>query len=92
MLKAPLSAWIFIVALLLVGLISLGTLGWQVGKAARVNPAEVMKSENKPGFAISIAGPTARINEHKKHDIVDDLKKTAFALSEVIYGFAPKKS
>lgn len=45
-LKAPLSAWIFIVALLLVGLISLGTLGWQVGKAARVNPAEVMKSEN----------------------------------------------
>lgn len=45
-LKAPLSAWIFIVALLLVGLISLGTLWWQVGKAARVNPAEVMKSEN----------------------------------------------
>ena len=52
----------------------------------------VMKSENKPGFAISIAGPTARINEYKKHDIVDDLKKTASSLSEVIYGFAPKKS
>ena len=52
----------------------------------------VMKSENKPGFAISVAGPTARINEHKKHDIVDDLKKTASSLSEVIYGFAPKKS
>ena len=45
-LKAPLSAWIFIVALLLVGLISLGTLWWQVGKAARINPAEVMRSEN----------------------------------------------
>ena len=52
----------------------------------------VMKSENKPGFAISVAGPTARINEYKKHDIVDDLKKTASSLSEVIYGFAPKKS
>ena len=52
----------------------------------------VMKSENKPGLAISIAGPTARINEYKKHDIVDDLKKTASSLSEVIYGFAPKKS
>lgn len=44
-LKAPLSPWIFIVALLLVGLISLGTLWWQVGKAARINPADVMKSE-----------------------------------------------
>ena len=52
----------------------------------------VMKSENKPGFAISVAGPTARINEYKKHGIVDDLKKTASSLSEVIYGFAPKKS
>ena len=52
----------------------------------------VMKSENKPGFAISVAGPTVRMNEHKKHDIVDDLKKTASSLSEVIYGFAPKKS
>lgn len=34
-----------LVALLLVGLISLGTLWWQVGKAARINPADVMKSE-----------------------------------------------
>nr|WP_162614421.1 hypothetical protein [Bacteroides sp. An19] len=44
-LKAPLSPWIFIVALLLVAVISLGTLWWQVNKAARINPADVMKAE-----------------------------------------------
>ena len=44
-LKAPLSPWIFIVALLLVAMISLGTLWWQVNKAARINPADVMKAE-----------------------------------------------
>ena len=44
-LKAPLSLWIFIIALLLVAVISLGTLWWQVNKAARINPADVMKSE-----------------------------------------------
>ena len=44
-LKAPLSPWIFIIALLLVALISLGTLWWQVNKAARINPADVMKAE-----------------------------------------------
>ena len=44
-LKAPLSSWMFIVALLLVAVISLGTLWWQVNKAARINPADVMKSE-----------------------------------------------
>ena len=44
-LKAPLSSWMFIVALLLVAVISLGTLWWQVNKAARINPADVMKAE-----------------------------------------------
>ncbi len=44
-LKAPLSPWIFVVALLLVAVISLGTLWWQVNRAARINPADVMKSE-----------------------------------------------
>ena len=44
-LKAPLSPWMFIVALLLVAVISLGTLWWQVNKAARINPADVMKAE-----------------------------------------------
>ena len=43
--KAPVDAWIFVAAFLLVMLISLGTLLWQVGKAARINPAEVMKRE-----------------------------------------------
>ena len=43
--KAPVDAWIFVVAFLLVMLISLGTLLWQVGKAARINPADVMKRE-----------------------------------------------
>ena len=44
-LKAPLSPWIFIVALLLVAVISLGTLWWQVNRAVRINPADVMKAE-----------------------------------------------
>ncbi|MBU5464339.1 IclR family transcriptional regulator [Anaerotignum sp. MSJ-24] len=47
----------------------------------------VMKSENKPGFAISVAGPTVRISEHKKNGLPEDLKKTAAKLSEIIYGY-----
>lgn len=47
----------------------------------------VMKAENKPGFAISLAGPTVRMNEHKKRGVVDDLKNTATKLSEIIYGY-----
>ena len=42
-LKAPLSPWIFIVALLLVATVSFGTLWWQVSKAVRINPVEVIK-------------------------------------------------
>ncbi len=47
----------------------------------------VMKSENQAGFAISLAGPTVRMNEHKKNGVADDLKKTAAILSEIIYGY-----
>ena len=47
----------------------------------------VMRAENKPGFAISLAGPTVRMNEHKKRGVVDDLKNTAAKLSEIIYGY-----
>ena len=47
----------------------------------------VMKSENKPGFAISVAGPTVRMNEHKKSGVANDLLKTAAKLSEIIYGY-----
>ncbi len=43
--KAPVGVGIYLVALLLVVLISLGTLLWQIYRAARINPAEVMKSE-----------------------------------------------
>ena len=43
--KAPVSISIFIVALLLVTLISMGTLWWQIRKAANIDPATVMKSE-----------------------------------------------
>ena len=43
--KAPLGIGMFLVALLLVALISLGTLFWQVNRAARINPSEVVKSE-----------------------------------------------
>ena len=43
--KAPIGIGIFIIALLIVALISLGTLFWQVRKAANINPADVVKSE-----------------------------------------------
>ena len=43
--KAPMGIGMFMVALLLVALISLGTLFWQVNRAAKINPAEVIKSE-----------------------------------------------
>ncbi len=43
--KAPIGIGIFVVALLLVALISFGTLFWQVRKAANINPADVIKSE-----------------------------------------------
>lgn len=43
--KAPLSIGMFLIALMLVALISLGTLFWQVNRAARINPADVVKSE-----------------------------------------------
>lgn len=43
--KAPLGAGIFLWSLLLVSVISLGTLFWQVNRAARINPADVVKRE-----------------------------------------------
>ena len=43
--KAPISIFIYSIAILVVSGISLGTLLWQVNKAARINPAKIMKSE-----------------------------------------------
>lgn len=43
--KAPIGIGIFIIALLVVALISLGTIYWQVHRAANINPADVVKSE-----------------------------------------------
>lgn len=43
--KAPVTIGIFIIGLVIVTVISLGTLLWQVNKAARINPAEIMKTE-----------------------------------------------
>ncbi len=43
--KAPIGIGIFVVALILVAFISLGTLMWQVRKAANINPAITMKTE-----------------------------------------------
>ena len=43
--KAPISIGIFVAALLLVTLISMGTLWWQIRKAANIDPATVMKTE-----------------------------------------------
>ena len=43
--KAPIGMGIFILALLLVAVISMGTLYWQIRKAANIDPATVMKTE-----------------------------------------------
>lgn len=43
--KAPIGIGIFVITLLIVTLISLGTLMWQVYKAASINPAITMKTE-----------------------------------------------
>ena len=43
--KAPVDISIYVVALLVVIAISLGTLLWQVNKAARINPADTIKTE-----------------------------------------------
>ena len=43
--KAPLGVGIFLWSFLLVSVISLGTLFWQINRAARINPADVIKRE-----------------------------------------------
>ena len=43
--KAPIGMGIFVLALLLVAVISIGTLYWQIRKAANIDPAIVMKTE-----------------------------------------------
>ena len=43
--KAPIGIGIFALALLLVAVISMGTLYWQIRKAANIDPAMVMKTE-----------------------------------------------
>lgn len=43
--KAPMGIDTFVIALLVVAFISMGTLYWQIRKAANIDPATVMKSE-----------------------------------------------
>lgn len=43
--KAPVSIFIYIIAILIVSAISLGTLLWQVHKAASINPSIILKGE-----------------------------------------------
>ena len=43
--KAPLSMNVFLIALLVVSCISLGTLCWQIKKASRIDPTKIMKIE-----------------------------------------------
>lgn len=43
--KAPISWWLFAVALIITGSISLFTLIWQIRKAAQTNPADAVKAE-----------------------------------------------
>ncbi len=42
---APVSWWIFVLAGVIITLISMGTIRWQIHKAVNMNPADVMKSE-----------------------------------------------
>ena len=48
--KAPVSISIFIIALLLVAVISLGTLTWQIHKAANIDPAKITNHKLKSCF------------------------------------------
>ena len=43
--KANLTWWTFAIAILLTGGISFFTLTWQIRKAARTNPIEIIRSE-----------------------------------------------
>ena len=43
--KAPIGIGIFLIALLLVGGISLGTLFWQINKIVHIDPAKIIKTE-----------------------------------------------
>ena len=43
--KAPIGIGIFVIALVLVAIISMGTLYWQIHKAANIDPAKIMKTE-----------------------------------------------
>ena len=43
--KAPIGIGIFVISLALVAIISMGTLYWQIHKAANIDPAKIMKTE-----------------------------------------------
>jgi hypothetical protein len=43
--RTPLSGWIFLLALLVISVISSGVLLWQIHKAANIDPAKIMKTE-----------------------------------------------
>ena len=43
--KAPIGIGIFVISLALVAIISMGTLYWQIRKAANIDPAKIMKTE-----------------------------------------------
>lgn len=43
--KAPVGIGIYLISLSLVALISLGTLAWQIHKAANINPSQIIKTE-----------------------------------------------
>lgn len=44
--QTPISAWMYVVIFIGVGFIVFLSIGWRIRKAARENPAEVIKSEN----------------------------------------------
>lgn len=43
--KTPVSWWLFVLAAFITSFVSLATLIWQINKAARINPAVVLKGE-----------------------------------------------
>lgn len=43
--RTPLSWWLYALAVVIILIVTLSTLLWQINKAARINPAKIMKTE-----------------------------------------------
>lgn len=50
----------------------------------------IFSGKDQPGFAISLSGPTTRIQLMNKKIVIADLKKSAASLSQLIYSYTPE--